>query len=67
MQKRTFTPLLKCLSQEQAEYILRELHEGLCGLHCGARMMATKVLRVGYYWPTVREDCSEIVRYCNKC
>jgi len=30
------TPLLKCLLQQQVEYILRELHEGLCGLHCGA-------------------------------
>jgi len=47
------TPLLKCLSQEQTEYIIRELHEGIYGLHCGARMMATKVSRVRYYWSIV--------------
>ena len=61
------TPLLKCLSQEQAEYLIRELHEGLCGLHCGARTMATKVLRAGYYWPTIRKDCNEYVKSCKKC
>ena len=61
------TPLLKCLSKKQAEYVIRELHEGLCGLHCNARTMTTKVLRVGYYWPMVREDCNEYVTACKKC
>jgi len=29
--KRGFsTPLLKCLSQEQVEYVTKELHEGIC-------------------------------------
>lgn len=26
-----------------------------------------KVLRVGYYWPTIRVDCLNWVRKCNKC
>jgi len=46
-------PLLKCLSREQFEYVIKELHEGICGLHCGARTMATKICRAGYYWPTI--------------
>jgi len=29
--------------------------------------MATKVLHVGYYWPTVREDWNECVKSCKKC
>jgi len=66
--KRGFsTPLLKCLSQEQAEYVTKELHEGICGLHCGARTMATKICGAGYYWPTIREDCNLYVRACKKC
>ena len=40
---------------------------GLCGLHWGAQMMATKVLHVGYYWPTAREDFNEYVKSCKKC
>ncbi|XP_068461658.1 uncharacterized protein [Phaseolus vulgaris] len=60
-------PLLKCLSKEQAQYVVKELHEGICGLHCGARTMATKVCRAGYYWPTLREDCEIYVKTCKKC
>ncbi|XP_068491966.1 uncharacterized protein [Phaseolus vulgaris] len=53
--------------QEQAEYVTKELHEGICGLHCGARTMATKICGAGYYWPTIREDCNLYVRACKKC
>jgi len=41
--------LLKCLDQEQVDYVLSELHKGICGMHSGARAMAVRVLRVGYY------------------
>jgi len=26
-------PLLKCVTKEQAQYIIKELHEGICGYH----------------------------------
>jgi len=42
-------PLLKCLERTQAEYVLAELHKGICGVHSGARTIAVRVLRVGYY------------------
>jgi len=47
------TPLLKCITSKRTEYILVENHEVVCGNHSGARTMAAKVLRAGYYWPTV--------------
>jgi len=40
------TPLLKCITSKRAEYILAEIHEGICGNHAGARTMAAKVLSV---------------------
>ena len=43
------TPLLKCLHSQQADYIMRELLEGICGLHTGGCSLATKVVRAGYY------------------
>jgi len=46
-------PLLKCVAAEQAQYIIKELHESICGYHSGARTMATRILRVGYFWPTI--------------
>ena len=42
-------PLLKCVTEEQAQYIVKELHEGICGYYSGARTMATRVLRAGYF------------------
>ncbi|XP_076909987.1 uncharacterized protein LOC143567452 [Bidens hawaiensis] len=32
-------PSLKCISEEQAEYVVREIHEGICGMHMGAKMV----------------------------
>jgi hypothetical protein len=57
-------PLLKCLSAPEARYILREIHEGVCGNHSGGRH---KVIRVGYYWPTMTRDLMEFVQNCDKC
>ena len=42
-------PLLKCVTPEQAHYIIKELHEGIYGYHSGARTMATRVLKAGYF------------------
>ena len=48
-----FTPMLKCIAGKDTEYVLREVHEGICGNHIGTRALAGKVLRQGYYWPTI--------------
>ena len=66
--KRGFsTPILKCVGKEDANYILREVHEGICGNHIGARTLAGKILRRGYYWPTMLKDAIELVRKCKAC
>jgi hypothetical protein len=66
--KRGFTlPLLKCVSREEGNYILREIHEGICGNHSGARVLAHQVVRAGFYWPNMSKDSTIIVRNCDKC
>ena len=42
---------LWCADKEEANYVLREIHEGICGNHAEARSLARKALRAGYYWP----------------
>ena len=42
-------PILKCVGKEDANYILREVHEVVCGNHIGAWTLAGKTLRHGYY------------------
>ncbi|XP_057452622.1 uncharacterized protein LOC130744455 [Lotus japonicus] len=61
------SPLLRCLLPEKYEVVMIEVHEGVCASHIGGRPVASKVLRAGFYWPTVRKDCAEFVRKCEKC
>ncbi|GKV18281.1 hypothetical protein SLEP1_g28686 [Rubroshorea leprosula] len=66
--KRSFSlPLLRCLNPYEAEYALREVHEGVCRSHVGARTLAQKVLRQGYYWPNMYKDATHFVQRCPKC
>ena len=60
-------PLLKCIIKELTKYAIWEIHEGVCGSHSEGRMMTAKVLKVGYYWPTVQSDCAKYVKKCTKC
>ena len=47
--------------------MLREVHEGICGNHIGARTLVGKVLRQGYYWPTILKDATDLVKKCRIC
>ncbi|XP_057452673.1 uncharacterized protein LOC130744516 [Lotus japonicus] len=60
-------PLLRCVSKEEADRIMFEVHEGVCASHVGGRSLAAKVLRAGFYWPTLRSDCMEYAKKCEKC
>ena len=63
--KRGFsTPILKCIGKEDANYVLRELHEGIYDNHIGDRTLASKTLRQRYYWPTMLQDTTELVKKC---
>ena len=62
-----FTPILKCIAGKDIGYVLREVHEGICGNHIGARALAGKVLRQGYYWPTILKDVTDLVKKCRIC
>ena len=66
--KRGFSmPYLKCVDQDDAKYILEEIHEGVCGDHAGPRSLVSKVIRTGYFWPTMQADAVELVKQCDKC
>ena len=59
-----FTPILKFIARKDADYVLREVHEGVCRNHIGARALAGKVLRQAYYLPTMLRDATDLVRKC---
>jgi len=43
----------RCLGEEETCLVLLEVHEGGRGSHIGGRVLAAKLLRAGYYWPTM--------------
>nr|XP_023909274.1 uncharacterized protein LOC112020937 [Quercus suber] len=46
--KRGFSmPYLRCVDEGEVEYILREVHEGICGDHAGPRSLVRKIMRTG--------------------
>ncbi|XP_074336827.1 uncharacterized protein LOC141673998 [Apium graveolens] len=66
--RRTFSaPTLKCVDPEEANYCLREVYEGICGDHLAAKALAYKIIRQGYYWPTIHSDSIAYVQKCPQC
>ena len=48
--KRGFSRLyLRCLSHDEADYVMREVHEGIYGNHSGAQSLVHKLIQAGYY------------------
>ena len=66
--KRGFSyPYLRCLGPEKADYVMREVHKGICGNHSGSRSLVHKLVRAGYYWPTMQKDAETYINTCDKC
>ena len=40
---------LHCLKREEAERVMEEVHQGICGPSMNERMLAGKILSMGYY------------------
>nr|XP_016491871.1 PREDICTED: uncharacterized protein LOC107811458 [Nicotiana tabacum] len=60
-------PLALCLGASEADYMMREVHEGVCGNHLGTDSLVLKLVKVGYYWPHMEQDAKAFVQKCDKC
>ena len=61
--KRGFSRLyLRCLCHKEADYVMREVHKGICGNHSGARSLVHKLVRARYYCPTMLKDAQFMLR-----
>ena len=66
--KRDFSrPYLRCLNLEEADYVMREVHERICENHSGSRLLVHKLIQAGYYWPTMQKDAQTYVKTYDKC
>lgn len=59
--------LLRCLTFDEIATALEQAHDGLCVGHFHAKALYTKILRIGYYWPTMEEDCQTHVKVYVPC
>ena len=68
LHKRGFSrPYLRCLIPEEVDYVMREVHKGVCRNHSRSRSLVHKLIRAGYYWPTMQKDAIAYVKTCDKC
>ena len=66
--KRGFSqPYLRCLTPNEFHYVLKAIHKGTCRNHSGARSLVHKIVRAGYYWPSMQIDAKAYVKACDKC
>jgi len=58
---------LRCLEKEESEKMLSKLHAGEASGHFGGDTTTHKVLRDGYYWPTLFKDAHMLSHKCVIC
>ena len=66
--KRGFSqPYLRYVEEEEAKYVLEEVHGGVCDNHLEAKSLVIKIMRVDYFWPTMQQDAVDFVKRCDNC
>ncbi|GJW46205.1 elongation factor 1-alpha [Tanacetum coccineum] len=59
--------LMRCVGPLQANYVIREVHMGSCGMNDRPRQVVAKAMNLGYYWPSMHIDVRELIRACDDC
>ena len=65
--ERTSGILLNCLLNSEADKILGEFHAGDCGGHLYWKSTVDKILRAGFYWPSLFADVYITIKSFQKC
>jgi hypothetical protein len=59
--------LLRCIDSMKSQKVLVKFHEGNCGGHFAPPTTTHRIMRVGYYWPTIFKDSYAMIRKCISC
>ena len=62
-----YTILRRCMSQVEVPDILEAYHNSACRGHFLGQLTGHKILRAGYFWPTLFQDLHDYVRKCDAC
>jgi len=58
--------ILRFLDKEQSMEVIQQFHSSLCGGHHYWKTTAHKILRAGYYWPTLFANGFSFVKSCDR-
>lgn len=64
---RRLAPMLRYISKDEVEPIMKEVHKGVCGSHIREHALSGKILWAGYYWLSMMQDCGRFINRCEKC
>ncbi|XP_071727358.1 uncharacterized protein [Rutidosis leptorrhynchoides] len=59
--------MMRCVGPTEAEMIIDEVHNSSCALHSGYKTNAVKIMRMGYFWPSLYRDVAKNVKRCKSC
>ena len=65
--RSTMGPMLRCIGPTEAQRLMEEIHEGVCGNHSGGRSLAHKALTARYFWPYMMTEAARFAKRCDKC
>ena len=57
----------RCVPESEQCKILNECHASPYGGHFPEEKAAHKILKSGFYWPTIYRDCAGRVKLCDRC
>jgi hypothetical protein len=58
---------MKCITLDKGCAILQDIHAEIYGSHVGARSLAGKAYRQGFFWLTAVSDANSIVHWYEGC
>jgi hypothetical protein len=66
--KKSITGILqRCVTPQEGQTILKDIHSGVCGHHASSRAIVAKAFRAGFYWLTAIKDVKDIVQKYEAC
>ena len=66
--RRSYKGIHLCyLKKEQAERVMEEVHQEICGPYMNGRMLAKRILMITYYQNIMETDCVDFVKSCHFC
>jgi hypothetical protein len=57
----------RCVREDEVYDLLKACHDGPCGGHFADKRTTYKILRMGYYWPSLFKDAKKYVKACDSC